>query len=424
MRIIPFPTPGGENDEWAAELDAALTGVAAGPRAREWRELREDVRSLGPALDEEGMLRLEEELVRRGVPTRGEASPGPEAAPAGDDVGIGPAAVPARPGPGRPLARVAPSRTFQRWRAAAGRRRALLASVPALAALGLAALILAGSQTHGSNRATRVSGTAGSSRRADQLGVSQPEPHAAASPNVSGAAATASAPAGTGAPGRVQQLGASLTLATTPASLQATADRVGTLTVGDGGYVQSSNVQVGGHGEGEGTMTLSVPSAHLGAVLGAIARLGDVRSESQSLQDITGSYESAQRELGDAQAERQALLRALARASSEGEIDSLRERLASNRGAIARDHAAVDAISRRASSSEVEVTIIATRPAASSGLTIGGGLHDAGHVLVVVATVLLIALAILLPLALVLAGGMASRSAWTRQRRERALDGR
>jgi hypothetical protein len=219
----------------------------------------------------------------------------------------------------------------------------------------------------------------------------------------------------------VQQLGASVTLAVTPADVQETADRVSRLIVRDGGFVQSSHVQVQqGHG-GEASLLLKLPSEKLSATLAALEQIAPVRDESQSLQDITNSYNAAHQRLADADAERQALLKALAKASTEGQIDSLRERLAQSRTAIAGAHSALEAVSRRASTAEVEVSVLGDAHASEEGLTLHRGLHDAGRVLTVTLVVLLFAAAVLIPLALLLLALMAARRVWRRQRRERAL---
>jgi vacuolar-type H+-ATPase subunit H len=225
------------------------------------------------------------------------------------------------------------------------------------------------------------------------------------------------------APGRVQQLAASVTLGSTPANLQATSDQVAQLAVRDGGYVQSSNVQVQQQGASEATLALRLPSARLGAALAAIGRLAPIRAENQSLQDITDAYDTARQRLSDAEVERRALLRALAAATTEGRIDNLRERLSASRAAIARAHSSVNAVSQRASTAEVEVSILGDARAGSEGLTLHRGLHDAGRVLVVALIVILVAASILVPLALVLAALAGASSAWRRYQRERVLNG-
>ncbi len=243
----------------------------------------------------------------------------------------------------------------------------------------------------------------------------------AASP-AAGAAGASGAPATPGAaPGRVQQLAASISLSVSPTSVQAVSDGVSQLVVRDEGFVASSHVQVQQHGTSEATLTLRLPSARLSAALAAIGRLAPVSSESQSLQDITNTYDSARQRLSDARAERAALLRALAAATTEGQIDSLHERLAQARGAIAQDQSSLNAVAQRASTAEVEVTVLGSSTAASEGLTFHRGLHDAGRVLTVAAIVLLIALAVLVPLALVLIAFAGAHRAWRRLSRERAL---
>jgi len=202
----------------------------------------------------------------------------------------------------------------------------------------------------------------------------------------------------------VQQLGASIRLAATPGEVQATADRVSRLVVSEGGFVQSSHVDQG-EGAGEANLTLILPSAKLSAALASLGALAPVRAESQTLQDITNTYDAARQRLSDANAERQALLRALAKA-------------------IAQAHTALRAVSQKASTSEVEVTVIGDRSVGSEGLTLSRGLHDAGRVLVVTLAVLLIAAAVLVPLALVIFATVAGRRTWRRHQRERVLDAR
>ncbi len=167
---------------------------------------------------------------------------------------------------------------------------------------------------------------------------------------------------------------------------------------------------------------LSIPSAHLTQALAALGRLAPVRAQSQSLQDITDSYESARRALADAVAERAALLRALAKATTQGEIESLRRRLALADGAIQRTKASLQAVSKRATNSRVEVAVLAAGQTRTGGLTLARGLHDAGTVLTAALAGLLIALAVLVPLGILgalLALGVAR---WRRLRREQALD--
>jgi hypothetical protein len=422
MKVIPFPGGGAErpDEAWLTELEAALDGTVEGPRADSWRELREDVRALVPPMSPEFERELGERIAERSARSAVGQSHDPQQ-------------------PYRPREQHHPRQPHRRfgW---------LRPTPPTLAAATVAFIVIAavliaapwrpaGHTVEGSDRSSSVSA------RADRLGPAfgpvertQVAGASAAKTSSSGAASGASASAGAAAnapaasgpvaaPGRVQQLGASISLTTTPGEVQATADRVSQLAVSEGGFTQSSHVNTE-EDTGEANLTLSLPSAKLSAALASLEALAPVRAESQTLQDITNTYEAAQQRLSDVTAERQALLRALAKASTEGEIDSLRERLAQNRGAIARAHTALRAVSQQASTSEVEVTVIGDKRAGSEGLSIHRGLHDAGRVLVVTLAVLLIAAAVLVPLALALAAIAGARRTWRRYQRERVLDTR
>ncbi len=429
MRIVPFPAdeplPGQE--AWAAELEAALRGESERPDARAWRELRDDVRALAPAMSPAFEVRLEQELERRGALKP--SAEGTETRVRSQDS----AGSPRRIWAGERLAALRGAFARHRrgsWSLASHRRSAVGAAATVAVAL-VAALLISGS--HGSSPV--ISSPART--RIDSLGTSGGVPsHSAhgdlkaqennygpaaktqASPSIAASSATGAS----SAPGRVQQLAASITLDSNPQNLQATSDQVAQLTVRDGGYVQSSNVQVQQQGASEATLALRLPSTRLAAALSAIARLAPVRAENQSLQDITGAYDAAHQQLSDAEAEQRALLRALAAASTEGQIDSLQARLAASRAAIARAQSSVNSVSARASTSEVEVSILGDTHAGSEGLTLHKGLHDAGQVLLVVGIAILILSAIIVPLALIVAGVAGARRTWRRSQRERALN--
>jgi len=440
MRVIPFPSdeplPG--HEEWIVDLQAALDGRAQGAAADAWRELRGDVRSLAPPMTPESRASLERRLAHAGA--LGTNAPAAQPLPAHQDSsGAARAASTREPREGshRALARVrrAP-------RTLATHRRPAVAAATA-AAIALVGGLVAWQGGPGSSVETNAptqkapAVTSSSTSHTPSAAGSSPAAHAssktfeksAPTPGAASGAQSAapSSPLEGGAvagqaSGRVQQLAASVTLTTTPSNVQAVADQVGQLTVRDGGYVQSSNVQVQQQGTSEATLALKLPSARLGAALAAIGRLAPVRAENQSLQDITNSYNAAHQQLSDAIAQRQALLRALAAATTEGQIDSLRERLAEARNAVAHAQNAFNALSKRASTAEVEVSVIGNAKAETEGLTVHRALSDAGHILLITLTAILILAAVILPIALALAAILAARRAIIRYRRERALN--
>lgn len=435
MRIIPFPARGqASSEEFSlAELDAALDGGRPDALADSWRELRGDVRALAPAMAPEFERELSEMIAGLRAPRASRAAaatrrPRPNGAASADRPPAGarrgwrhalPAPLRPRLGGLRPTTRrrtalaitticvfVALIVVVEPWKAGSSQSETAQRSVNSL-----------GTNGPDLGRASASHGTAGraTAGRATKSADSSAKTFAeeASAPSAAASAADGSE--------RKQQLAASISLSATPSSVQETADRVARITVGDGGFVQSSHVQVQQQGASEASLMLRLPSAKLSAALASLADLAPVHSESQSLLDITNSYDAARQRVAEVSAEQRALLRALAAATTEGQIDSLHERLSQVRGALAQARSTLQTVSQHASTAEVEVTVLGTAHAASEGLTLHRGLHDAGRVLTVTLIVLLIAAAVFVPLALLLAALAAARSTWRRYQRERTL---
>ena len=414
MRIVPFPgsDEAGLEEAWHAELEAALNGEEQSAVADSWRELRADVRALAPTMTPEFEERLRERLAERGARRLRAAAP------------VEPPRAPRR----RRLGWLRPA---GRWGAAAG----LVGSVAIAVALVVVVVGPGGPGLGRSGTGPVASAPAekaapSSVRAGAGVGTSRAA-NGAVGASAAGASggASASAPAAgveAGASGRVQQRSATISLSASASEVQAVADRVARLATSVGGFVQSSQVQALAPREGtsHAELDLRLPSAKLTAAVAALGQLAPVRSESQSLQDITDTYDAARQRLGDATAERQALLRALASATTEGQIDSLRERLAQARRAITQARSTFRAVSQLASTSEVEVTVLGYTHAAGEGLTLHRGLRDAGKVLVAALVVVLVVGAVLVPLALLVLALATGRRAWRRYQRERVLDGR
>ena len=385
MRIIPFPLSDertAAQKSFIAELEAALDGTGRGPRAEAWRELRAQVRHSVAPMEPEFEQRLRtrlSELQAHAAPKR-------------------------RPRPA------------WLWHP---RRLGLAASA---ASTAIAVLVVFGQEPSGPAPQTVSAPRSAPAIAARTQQRAEKEPAQAAAASGAGAQSASAPTFGTSsaASGRVQQLGASITLAAASGEVQETADRVSRLATGYGGFVQSSHVNVASS-SGEANMTLSLPSAKLSAALTALANLAPVRAESQSLQDITGSYDAARQRLTEAMAEQRALLRALSKASTQDEIDSLHERLGQARGAVARARSSLQTISHEASSTEVEVSVLSNPHPSGEGLTLTRGLHDAANVLTVTLIVLLLAAAVLVPLALLVLALLSVRASWRRYQRERAL---
>jgi hypothetical protein len=419
MRIIPFPgrSETNPNESWHTELESALNGDGKGSQADSWRELREDVRALAPPMAPEFERQLRERIVQQSARRRPRKVSPSEHPGASTVVPPAPSAIATRPaGSDRAFSQLRRRLGWLRLPSPLGAAAIIVTTSAVVSAVVIAGPWRAATSREAApastgQRAVPLSAGAGTPKGASRAAQRAAVEPIAATPT--GAASTA---------GRVQQLAASLSLAATPNHVQATADRVAQLALSDGGFVQNSHVQVQQGGTSEANLMLSLPSAKLSAALASLGQLAPVRAESQSLQDITAAYAAARGRLSDAIAERRALLRALSAATTQGQIDSLRERLSQARSAIAQARSGLQAVSQHASTAEVEVTVIGDARAGSEGLTLHRGLHDAGRVLLITVVVLLVAAAILVPLALLALALALARSAWRRYQRERVLD--
>ncbi|MCW3046344.1 MAG: hypothetical protein JWO74_628 [Solirubrobacterales bacterium] len=228
-----------------------------------------------------------------------------------------------------------------------------------------------------------------------------------------------------GASGRQVERAAQLTLTSAPADVQDVADGVIRTAGALGGYVETSQISSSDQGGGA-SLRLRVPSARLDDAIARLSELAHVGSLTRASTDITAPVVSATSRLGDARAERDALLRALGKATTDREIASLRERLRLNRSQIAALEGELAGLRRRANMATVDVTVEGTGPKAGAGTggawTPKDALHDALRVLEVAAGVTLVACAVLVPLALLAALGALAARGLRRRRRDAALD--
>jgi hypothetical protein len=222
---------------------------------------------------------------------------------------------------------------------------------------------------------------------------------------------------------------ATLVLQAPKGRFAATTDAViGTVARFDG-IVASSQISAGDASAGEASFDLRIPTGQLDTALAALSKLGHVTERSQDLRDITASFSSAQSRLTDARAERTGLLRALARATTAQEVDSLKARLRDAGDRIARIKRELAALGRRADLSRVDLTVRSSHANPISGAT-GGGRHwtprdaagDALRVLEELAGIALVALAVLVPVGLLGVALAFGVRVTRRRRRATALD--
>lgn len=380
-------------------IDRALAGAPVEYELRELEDLVSDIRATAPAMSPGFAARLENEV--------GERFPAPREQPS-----------PVR----RP-----------------GRRWLLLPAGGALAAV-LVALVVVFAGSDGNGEITsfsgetaelpaaaveRDSGGAAAGRSGDES-ASGPAPAAPQASSSAARAAPAPVPpvADAGGPRKVER-SASMALETPADDFERTTDAVNAVGARFGGIVASSQIGESDVAGGEASFDLRIPTDRLDRALAALAKLGHVTERSQGLQDITGSFRSAQERLTDVRAERRALLRALERATTQAQIDSLKAQLRSVGGQISTLKARLSALRRRADLATVSLTVRAVGERGATGggqWTPGDAAGDALRVLEVAAGILLVALAVLVPLGLVGAAVALGVRFGRRRRREAALD--
>jgi hypothetical protein len=195
------------------------------------------------------------------------------------------------------------------------------------------------------------------------------------------------------------------------------------------GFVLSSSVQSGTTGATGASFELSIPTRKVDDALAAISAIAEVRERHDATNDITAPTVNATEELRDSNASIEGLLKELGDVETEAERESVEARLREERRHHAAIRAKLDNLDKRAAMSEVSVRIVTSRhsgvaPAgkgSGGGWGVGDALHDAGKVLTVAAGVLLIALAVLAPIALIALLVWSLNRFRVRRLRERAL---
>jgi hypothetical protein len=310
---------------------------------------------------------------------------------------------------------------------AAGRwhpRRLALAG--ATLALAIAATVLAlGAGRHSRQPVGPVA--AGSSAAVVQRAAPSSRGAAGTAASAADSAAVLASPSPAVPPGRQVQRAATMSLSVAAGQVPQAADRAIAATERVGGIVQTSTVSTGTPGAGQATFDLLIPSNQLDAALGSLSALGRVDGLTQTTQDITDQVGAAQRRLTEAEAERTALLRQLARATTTNQVTAIHDQLGLVEGRISADQQTLASLRRQSGYAHVQLTISDGRQGAVGGGGQGGGwsldsaLHDAGDVLGAVLGGTVVALAVLGPAAILGLLGWAGASWLRRRRREQAL---
>jgi hypothetical protein len=179
-----------------------------------------------------------------------------------------------------------------------------------------------GSTPHGS------SGSVGSgSNGAGSAGIAQAPAPASAAPT---SPATPSLPPGSvGQSAKVVAKG-SVNLTIGDGTLQSALAKLTNLVVGDGGFVASTQAQIGpgaSSNSSSGTVVLQVPQPSFASLLSQVQRVGHASSVTTTSTDVTGQVVDLQARITALQASRQQYLTILSKASTIGDILAVQSQL-------------------------------------------------------------------------------------------------
>lgn len=216
---------------------------------------------------------------------------------------------------------------------------------------------------------------------------------------------------------------ADLMLAAEPEEVRDVSDGVNEVVNRYRGIVVSSSVQ-SGEGNGLGSsFQLRLPAGNLQAALADLSELAHVQSRTESTEDITGRFVSAQDRIEELNANRDSILNQLSQADTTEEADALRRQLDIVNAQLSSARAELDNVRQRVQLVPVSVSIVAEEGVGDDGdWGIAEAIEDAGDVLSTAAGVLVVVAAVLLPVALVALLFALAFRARTGRARDRALD--
>lgn len=215
-----------------------------------------------------------------------------------------------------------------------------------------------------------------------------------------------------------------LVLASEPEQIREVSDGVNAVVNRYRGFVVNSSVQSGDADRSPGAQfELRLPARTLQASLADLSELAHVQSRTEGTRDITEQFVSAREQIEENETARRSLLRRLEDATTEAEIDAIRAQLRVVNAQLAAARTDLARASQRVQLVPVAVSIVSEEGADSDGdWSIGDALDDAGQVLSTAAGIVVVAGAVLLPLALVAALVALAMRARISRSRDRALD--
>ena len=264
---------------------------------------------------------------------------------------------------------------------------------------------------------TVAAGVAGPTGATTAFGVVATGASGAASTSNSGVAA------GTTAGPRLVHRNSTLTLASSPATMQAVANQIVSAAEQQGGVVANSDVNIQGQSS-YASFSLQVPSGHLAPLIATLSSLASVRALTQNTTDITDGYNAETARLADSVAERAALLKKLATAATTADATTYQQNIDALGHRIAAQHRAIDGLLNQGHTATLQVNVVpgpSTKRTVVAAGPLSRAFHTALHALQEILAIALIVLAIVLPFALTALALWWSAASLRQRARERAM---
>lgn len=224
--------------------------------------------------------------------------------------------------------------------------------------------------------------------------------------------------------GRKVAAAAEITLGTDPDGVQEVANEVIEVVDDHNGIVMDSSVSDGEAGTVGAEFSLSIPSGQVESAIADLSGIADLRKRTQETEDITAPFNTTEDRLKTTRARIEGLLGELENAYTDEDRQRIERRLRSQRWTARHLQQRMNRLEKRVAMTPIAVSVVTGEDGSDdSGWGVGDALDDAGRLLGIAAGVALIALAISIPIGLMVLIVLAINRAWVRRARNRALQG-
>lgn len=218
---------------------------------------------------------------------------------------------------------------------------------------------------------------------------------------------------------------AEITLGTKPEDVQDVANKVIEVTDDHNGIVMDSKVTDGEEGMAGATFRLMIPSAQMESAVADLSEVADLKSRSQELTDITAPTNRVEDQVADSEAKIKSLLGELETTYDEDERSVIERKIRWERQEKSWAETRLNRLQRRADYTPVDLRIqtggdsVSDDDSSNWGFT--DAIDDAGKLLGVAAGVTVLALAVAIPVGLVILIALAINRATVRRSRRKIL---